>query len=47
MVKTVKDEYDCEEYVDISGKYNHPKNEEQVFSQAIEITSWKKWLGGR
>ncbi|TVZ28573.1 hypothetical protein JM83_3707 [Gillisia sp. Hel_I_86] len=45
VIKAVKDAFDEEEYVDVSGKYNHPQNEEQSFSQAIEFTSWKKWLG--
>lgn len=45
VIKAVKDAFDEEEYVDVSGKYNHPQNEEQSFSRAIEFTPWKKWLG--
>ncbi|CAL67525.1 DUF6557 family protein [Christiangramia forsetii] len=44
-IKTVKDDFDGEEYVDVSGKYKHPKNEAQSSSYAIEFTSWKEWLG--
>lgn len=45
VIKTVTDDYDGEDYVDVSGKYNHPQNEQQAFSHAIEFTPWKKWLG--
>ncbi|WP_373059317.1 DUF6557 family protein [Zunongwangia sp. H14] len=44
VVKTVFDHFDGSAYVDVSGKYNHPKNEEEEFSQAIEFTPWKQWL---
>jgi len=40
-----KDDFDGEEYVDVSGSYKHPKNEEEKFSQAIEFIAWNKWLG--
>lgn len=40
-----KDDFDGEEYVDVSGKYANPKNEEEEFSLAIEFTPWNKWLG--
>lgn len=40
-----KDDYDGEEYVDVSGSYKHPKNEEEKFSQALEFTPWNQWLG--
>lgn len=40
-----KDDFDGEEYVDVSGKYANPKNEEEEFSQAIEFTPWNRWLG--
>jgi len=40
-----KDDFDGEEYVDVSGTYKYPKNEEEKYSQAIEFTSWNKWLG--
>jgi len=45
VVAHQKDDFDGEEYVDVSGKYNNPKNEEEKFSQAIEFTAWSKWLG--
>lgn len=45
VIKTVKDDFDGTEYVDVSGKYNYPQNEEQSFSQAIEFKVWKEWLG--
>jgi hypothetical protein len=45
VVANCKDEFDGEEYVDVSGKYLHPKTEEQTFSQAIEFTPWQEWLG--
>lgn len=34
-----------EEYIDVSGLYNKPKNEEEHYSQGIEFTPWGKWLG--
>lgn len=40
-----KDDFDGEEYVDVSGKYKNPKNEDEKFSQAIEFTTWSEWLG--
>ena len=40
-----KDDFDGEEYVDVSGTYKNPKNEEERFSQAIEFTPWNQWLG--
>jgi len=39
------DEFDGDEYVDVSGKYKNPKNEEEEFLQAIEYPPWKQWLG--
>lgn len=44
-VKSVIDDFDGQEYVDVSGFYNQPKNEEEAFSQAIEFTAWERWLG--
>ena len=34
-----------EEYIDVSGLYNNPKNEEEHYSQGLEFTSWRQWLG--
>ncbi|MDY0334055.1 MAG: hypothetical protein RBR47_03765, partial [Bacteroidales bacterium] len=45
VVAHQKDDYDGEEYVNVSGKYANPKSEEEEFSQAIEFTPWNKWLG--
>ena len=45
MVVHCKDDFDGEEYVDVSGHYLHPKNEEETFSHAIEFTPWQEWLG--
>ena len=45
IVAHQKDDFDGVEYVDVSGKYANPKNEEEEFSQAIEFTAWSKWLG--
>lgn len=45
VVTNRKDDFDDEEYVDVSGRYNNPQNEEDKFSQAIEFTAWNKWLG--
>jgi hypothetical protein len=45
VVAHCRDEFDGEEYVDVSGKYLNPKTDEQAFSQAIEFTPWKEWLG--
>jgi len=40
-----KDGFEGEDYVDVCGKYENPKNEEQKLSQALEFTPWKEWLG--
>ncbi len=40
-----KDDFDGEEYLDVSGTYKNPKTEEEKFSQALELTPWNKWLG--
>jgi hypothetical protein len=45
LVTHQKDDFDGEEYVDVSGKYAHPKNKEEEFSQALEFSTWSKWLG--
>ena len=45
VVAKKKDDFDGEEYVDVSGKYNNPKNEEEGFLHAIDFTAWSKWLG--
>lgn len=34
-----------EEYMDVSGLYNNPKNEKEKYPQAIELKAWQKWLG--
>lgn len=39
------DDYDGEAYIDVSGTYEHPKNDDEKYSQAIEFTAWKHWLG--
>ena len=36
---------DEEEYIDVSGLYNNPKNLEENYSQAIEYSPWREWLG--
>lgn len=33
------------EYVDVSGKHKYPKTEEEKYSQAIEFSPWRQWLG--
>lgn len=45
QVKNEIDDFDKEEYVDVSGYIKNPKTEDEYFSQAIEFTSWNKWLG--
>ncbi len=39
------DDFDGEEYVDVSGSYRNPKSEEEELSQALEFTPWNQWLG--
>jgi len=41
------DEYDNEEYINISGYYNNPEDRTDEYSSslALEFTSWDKWLG--
>ncbi len=45
VVANHKDDFDGEEYVDVSGKYENPKNQEEEYSQAIDFTAWSEWLG--
>ncbi|RYM35806.1 hypothetical protein ERX46_02080 [Brumimicrobium glaciale] len=45
VVANQTDDFDGEEYVDVSGSYKNPKNEEEEFSQALEFTPWNEWLG--
>lgn len=45
VITTVEDSFDGEEYIDVSGRYNHPKNQEENYSQGLEFTPWRKWLG--
>ena len=47
VIKRVIDDYDKEEYIDISGrKKNEQKDqEEQEISYALEFTPWSNWLG--
>ena len=40
-----KEKDDDEEYIEVSGLHNNPKNEEEKYSQGIELVSWSKWLG--
>lgn len=40
-----KDTFDDEEYVEVLGIYNNPQNEEEHYSQGIEFSPWRKWLG--
>ena len=44
VVKWETDDFDGTKYVDVSGKYNDPKTEEEEFSQALEFTPWSEWL---
>lgn len=43
VIENVTD--DNEAYIDVSGLYNNPKNEEEHYSQGIELTPWRQWLG--
>lgn len=44
VVKWETDDFDNTKYVDVSGKCNNPKSEEEEFSQALEFTPWNQWL---
>lgn len=45
VISKEKDDFDDEEYIGVSGLYNNPKNEEEHYSQGIEFTPWRNWLG--
>lgn len=47
LVHHVKDDFDNEEHVDVSGYYNDPSKSIDDFtnSLALELTAWEKWLG--
>jgi len=45
LVTHEKDDFDGKDYVDVSGKYQQLKTDEHKFSQALEFTPWKEWLG--
>lgn len=40
-----KEKDDDEEYLDVSGLHNNPKNKEDEYPQGIELVPWHKWLG--
>lgn len=45
VVSKEEDPSDGEIHIDVSGLYNNPKSEEEHYSQAIEFTPWRHWLG--
>ena len=47
IVKQIKDDFDGEEYVDVSGYYTDPSKsvDEMSNSLALEFTPWEEWLG--
>ena len=47
IVKQIKDDFDGEEYVDVSGYYTDPAKsiDEISNSLALEFTPWEEWLG--
>jgi hypothetical protein len=45
IITKERDDTDGEEYVEVSGLYNNPKNEEEHYSQGLEFTPCCKWLG--
>jgi len=47
LVNYLKDDFDNEEYVDVSGYYNDPSKSIDDFtnSLALELTPWEEWLG--
>lgn len=45
VVSNYIDDFDGEEYVDVSGIHQYPQSEEENYSYAIEFTPWKEWLG--
>ena len=47
IVSNEKDTFDDEGYVNVSGKYNYPKEntDEHSYSLALEFTAWNEWLG--
>lgn len=44
-IVVTKEKDEDEEYIDVSGLYNNPKNEEEKYSQGIEFIPWRMWLG--
>lgn len=36
---------DDDEYIDVSARYNNPRNEDEKYPQGIELTPWRNWLG--
>jgi hypothetical protein len=47
VVSRETDDFDNHEYINVSGYYNNPKDNDNELtnSLAIEFTSWDKWLG--
>lgn len=41
----VKEKVGDDEYIDVSGLQNNPKNKEETYSQGIEFLPWCEWLG--
>ena len=45
LIVISKEKDDDEEYIDVSGLHNYPKNQEENYPQGLELTPWCKWLG--
>lgn len=36
---------DDDQYIEVTGLYNNPKSDDEHYSQGIELTPWREWLG--
>ena len=44
-IVVAKEKDEDEEYIEVSGLHNNPKNQSEKYLQGIELVPWRKWLG--
>lgn len=44
-LKMERDDFDGEEYVDVSGIYKNPQSPEEHHPHGLEFVPWRQWLG--
>lgn len=44
-IVVAKEKGEDEEYIEVSGLHNNPKNQSEKYLQGIELVPWRNWLG--